>query len=166
VSSIPRHELTFVGMDVHRDWISVGVLPSGSDEVAVDKVFHDEPYVRRLLDRLGDRSRLRSCYEAGPTGYEWARLVRSMGVACEVIAPSLIPKAPGDRVKTDKRDCRRLARLHRAGELTAIRVPTVAEEPVRDLCRTRVDMAPRPPLTQVRGPAVAGPRPRTKTRAT
>jgi transposase len=63
-----------------------------------------------------------------------------MGVGCQVIAPSLIPKAPGDKVKTDKRDCRRLARLHRAGELVAIRVPTVAEEAVRDLCRTRADM--------------------------
>jgi len=63
-----------------------------------------------------------------------------MGVRCEVIAPSMIPKAPGDKVKTDKRDCRRLARLHRAGELVAIRVPTPAEEAVRDLCRTRGDM--------------------------
>ena len=61
-------------------------------------------------------------------------------MACEVIAPSLIPTAPGDRVKTDKRDCRRLARLYRAGELVAIRVPTVAEEAVRDLCRARADM--------------------------
>jgi transposase len=63
-----------------------------------------------------------------------------MGVSCQVIAPSLIPKAPGDRVKTDRRDCRRLARLHRAGELVAIRIPTRAEEAVRDLCRTRGDM--------------------------
>jgi transposase len=63
-----------------------------------------------------------------------------MGVRCEVIAPSLIPTAPGDRVKTDRRDCRRLARLHRAEELVAIRIPTVAEEAVRDLCRARADM--------------------------
>jgi transposase len=62
-----------------------------------------------------------------------------MGVGCEVIAPTLIPTAPGDRVKTDRRDCRRLARLHRAGELVAIRVPTIAEEAVRDLCRARAD---------------------------
>jgi transposase len=83
---------------------------------------------------------LRACYEAGPTGFELARLLASMGVRCEVVAPSLIPKAPGDKVKTDKRDCRRLARLHRAGELVAIRIPTVQEEAVRDLCRTRADM--------------------------
>jgi transposase len=83
---------------------------------------------------------LRVCYEAGPTGYDLARLLGRMGVACEVIAPSMIPKAPGDKVKTDTRDCRRLARLHRAGELVAIRVPSPTEEAVRDLCRTRGDM--------------------------
>src|SRR5262249_59014893 len=68
------------------------------------------------------------------------RLLVSMGVACEVVAPSLVPRSPGDRVKTDRRDCRRLARLHRAGELVAIRVPTPQEEAVRDLCRARADM--------------------------
>jgi hypothetical protein len=83
---------------------------------------------------------LRACYEAGPTGYELARLLHRMSVGCEVIGPTLIPTAPGDRVKTDSRDCRRLARLHRAGELVAIRIPTVAEEAVRDLCRARVDL--------------------------
>ncbi|HEV8648416.1 MAG TPA: IS110 family transposase [Actinomycetes bacterium] len=76
----------------------------------------------------------------GPTGYELARLLHSMRVGCEVIAPSLIPKALGDRVKTDKRDCRRLARLHRAGELVAIRIPSIEEEAVRDLCRARGDI--------------------------
>ena len=96
--------------------------------------------MRRLVGRLGDPGRLRACYEAGPTGFELARLLHRMGVSCQVIAPSLIPTAPGDKVKTDKRDCRRLARLHRAGELVAIRIPTLAEEAVRDLCRTRADM--------------------------
>jgi transposase len=83
---------------------------------------------------------LRACYEAGPTGYELARLLDRLEVRCQVIAPTLIPKAPGDKVKTDRRDCRRLARLYRAGELVPIRVPTVAEEAVRDLCRARADM--------------------------
>jgi transposase len=100
-------------------------------------LFNDEVSVRRLVGRFPDRGRLRVCYEAGPTGFGLYRLLRSMGVACEVIASALIPKAPGDRVKTDRRDCRRLARLHRAGELVAIRVPTEAEEAVRDLCRAR-----------------------------
>ena len=71
--------------------------------------------MRRLVGRFDDPRRVRACYEAGPTGYEQARLLGSLRVRCEVIAPSLIPTAPGDRVKTDKRDARRLARLHRAG---------------------------------------------------
>jgi len=140
VTSIRDPEATHLGLDVHKDSISVGVLEPGCETVVVDKIFHDEASVRRLVGRFADHRRLRVCYEAGPTGYELARLLTSMGVACEVIAPSLIPHAPGDRVKTDKRDCRRLARLHRAGELTAIRVPTVAEEAVRDLCRARADL--------------------------
>jgi transposase len=80
-----------------------------------------------------------ACYEAGPTGYDLARLLQRLGVRCEVIAPSLIPQASGDRVKTDRRDARKLAVLHRAGQLTAIRIPTPAEEGVRDLCRARAD---------------------------
>lgn len=80
---------------------------------------------------------MRACYEAGPTGYELHRLLASIGVATDVVAPSLIPRVPGDHVKTDRRDCRRLAHLHRAGELTSIRVPTRAEEGIRDLCRAR-----------------------------
>jgi transposase len=134
------YELTFVGLDVHKDSISVAVLEPGLETPAVDKISSDGPSVRRLIGRFPDRSRLRVCYEAGPTGFELHRLLSSMGVSCDVVAPSLIPKAPGDKVKTDKRDCRRLARLHRAGELTAIRVPTPAQEAVRDLCRTREDM--------------------------
>jgi transposase len=106
----------------------------------VEKIASDEAAVRRLVGRLGDRRRLRACYEAGPTGFELARLLISIGISCDVIAPSLIPKAPGDRVKTDRRDCQRLARLHRAGELVAVHLPTPTQEAVRDLCRTRADM--------------------------
>ena len=118
----------------------MAILTPDRDGPDVERIPHDEVSVRRLVGRLGDPRWLRACYEAGPTGYELARLLHSMGVRCEVIAPSLIPKAPGDKVKTDRRDCRRLARLHRAGELVAIRIPTPAEEAVRDLCRTRADM--------------------------
>jgi transposase len=82
----------------------------------------------------------RACYEAGPTGYDLYRLLASMKVRCDVVAPSLVPKGRGDRVKTDKRDSRRLAGLHRAGQLTPIAVPNPAQEAVRDLCRTRGDM--------------------------
>jgi transposase len=140
VTSIYDPEAVYVGMDVHKDSISVGVLEPGRDSPVVDKIFHDEPAVRRLVAGLSQRGRLRMCYEAGPTGYELQRLLVSLGAACEVIAPSLIPKRPGERVKTDKRDCRRLARLYRVGELVAVRVPSVAEEAVRDLCRARADL--------------------------
>ena len=131
---------TFLGLDVHKNTISAGILRPGEDVPDVEKISSDPDAVRRLIVRLGNPRRLRACYEAGPTGYELARMLEAMGVSCAVIAPTLIPTAPGDRVKTDKRDCRRLARLHRAGELVAIRVPSVAEEAVRDLCRARADM--------------------------
>lgn len=135
---IPRSgELIYLGMDVSRDSIAVGTLRPGQEVPEVDKIFHDEASVRRLIDRFDDPRLVVACYEAGPTGYDLARLVRSMGARCDVIAPSLIPVAPGAKVKTDRRDARRLARLLRAGELTAIRVPTPAEEGVRDLCRAR-----------------------------
>ena len=96
--------------------------------------------MRRLIGRFPDPGLLRVCYEAGPTGFGLYHLLVSMGVRCQVVAPSLVPKGSGDRVKTDRRDARRLTRLHRAGELTAIRVPTPAEEAVRDLCRARADL--------------------------
>ena len=133
-------DAVFLGMDVHKDSISVGILNPGHERPDVEKIFHDEESVRRLIDRFPDPSLLVSCYEAGPTGYDLARLLKSLGVRCEVIAPSMIPKASGDKVKTDARDCRRLARLHRAGELVAVRIPNPLEEAVRDLCRTRSDM--------------------------
>ena len=126
-----------LGLDTSKNSIAVGILRLEETAPDVEKIFNDEASVRRLIDRFADRAVLRVCYEAGPTGFGLFRLLRSMGVACEVVAPSLVPRSPGDRVKTDRRDCRRLARLHRAGELTAIRVPTEAEEAVRDLCRAR-----------------------------
>ncbi|HSJ44279.1 MAG TPA: transposase [Euzebyales bacterium] len=140
MSIVTHPGATFVGLDVHKNSISVGVLRPGEVSPDVDRIFHDEPSIRRLVAGFADPQLLRVCYEAGPTGYGLARLLAGMGVACQVIAPALIPKAPGDRVKTDRRDCRRLARLYRAGELTAIRIPTEREEAVRDLCRARADM--------------------------
>jgi transposase len=140
VASVSHLAPIHLGLDVHRDTISVGILEPDQQVPEVDRIPHEEPSVRRLVGRLGDPRMLRACYQAGPTGYDLARLLSSIGVSCQVIAPSLIPKGPGDRVKTDTRDCRRLARLHRAGELVAIRIPTPAEEAVRDLCRARADM--------------------------
>ena len=129
--------LIHLGMDTSKDTIVAGVLLPGEQIPAVDRISNDEEQVRRLAGRLGDRALLRACYEAGPGGYDLHRLLASMGVACEVVAPSLIPKGGSDRVKTGKRDAVRLARLHRAGELTPIRVPSPAEEAVRDLVRVR-----------------------------
>jgi transposase len=130
----------YLGLDVSKNKFAVGVLRWGEQVPDVETILNDEASVRRLIDRFPDRGLLRTCYEAGPTGFGLHRLLTSMGVACDVIAPALIPKAPADRVKTDRRDCQRLARLHRAGELVAIRVPTEAEEAVRDLCRARADL--------------------------
>jgi len=127
-------------MDTSKNKIAVGILRWGEQIPDVEMIINEEATIRRLVDRFPDRSQLRVCYEAGPTGFGLYRLLRSMAVACDVVAPALIPKAPADRVKTDRRDCQRLARLHRAGELVAIRVPTEAEEAVRDLCRARADL--------------------------
>jgi transposase len=129
--------LIHLGMDTSRNTIVVGVLMPGEEIPVADRIFNDEEAVRRLIGRFPDRGLLRACYEAGPGGYDLHRLLASMGVACEVVAPSLIPKGGSDKVKTDRRDSFRLARLHRAGELTPIRVPAPAEEAVRDLCRVR-----------------------------
>jgi Transposase len=138
MSSVTQHGPIPLGLDVHKNSISVAVLAWGQDTAEVDKICHDEPSVRRLIARFDDPAQLRACYEAGPTGYELQRLLAGMRVRCDVVAPALIPRAPGDRVKTDRRDARRLARLHRAGELVAIRVPSVVEEAVRDLGRARL----------------------------
>ena len=129
--------LIHLGMDTSKDTIVVGVLLPGEPIPAVDRIVNDEEHVRRLIGRFPDRGLLRACYEAGPGGYDLHRLLASMGVACDVVAPSLIPKGGSDKVKTDKRDSIRLALTHRAGMLTAVRVPSPAEEAVRDLTRVR-----------------------------
>jgi transposase len=126
-----------LGMDTSKNTIVVGILMPGGEAPVLERVWNEEDSVRHLVGRLGPAGQLRACYEAGPCGFELHRLLTSMGVACDVVAPSLIPRRPGERVKTDRRDASRLARLHRAGELTPIRVPTEAEEAVRDLVRAR-----------------------------
>src|SRR5262249_54946006 len=126
-----------LGLGTSKNMIVVGILMPGEEVPVVDRIWNEEGSVRHLVGCLGPAAQLRACYEAGPCGFELHRLLTSMGVACDVVAPSLIPRQAGDRVKTDKRDAGRLARLHRAGELTAIRVPTEAEEAVRGLVRAR-----------------------------
>jgi hypothetical protein len=99
VPSVSHLAPTYLGLDVHKDTISVAILAPDHERPEVDRIPHDEPSVRRLVGRLGDPRWLRACYEAGPTGYELARLLHRMPVCCEVIAPSLIPTAPGDKAR-------------------------------------------------------------------
>ena len=133
-------EPTHIGLDVHKETIVVAVLRAGTVECDERVIPNTPEALRKLLSRYPDRSLLRTCYEAGPTGYDTQRLITSLGIACDVIAPSLIPRRSGVRVKTDRTDARNLARLHRAGELVAVRVPTPAEEALRDLVRAREDL--------------------------
>lgn len=128
---------TFVGMDVHQRSISLAILgPDG--ELCEDKIPPSAEAVRKIFERLGPG--VRACYEAGPAGYGLQRQLAELGVDCSVVAPSLIPRRPGRRVKTDQRDARSLVGLLRAGELTAVRVPSPEDEAVRDLIRAREDL--------------------------
>lgn len=131
-------DVVVVGLDVHKDSISAAVADGDTSVLRSDRFVHDEICIRRFFGRFDGRA-VAACYEAGPTGYGLARLLESMKVHCDVIAPSLIPAVVAKRVKTDKRDAIRLCRLYRAGELTPVRIPTVEEEAVRDLGRLRDD---------------------------
>src|SRR5258706_12902921 len=126
-----------LGMDTSKNTIVVGVLMPGEEVPVTDRLWNEEGSVRHLIGRLGGPAAPRACYEPGPCGFELHGLLSSLGVACDVVAPSLIPRRAGDRVKTGKRDASRLARLHRAGELTSVRVPSAAEEAGRGLVRVR-----------------------------
>jgi transposase len=132
-------DLVHIAFDTSKDQLVAGVLRPGEETPTIERIFNDEASVRRFVKGFADPAKLRTCYEAGPCGYELHRLLASLRVSCQVVAPSLIPTAPGDRVKTDKRDARRMVRQLRAGELVAIRVPSRSEEAVRDLCRARGD---------------------------
>lgn len=133
---------TFVGIDVHKNSIEIAIAqPGRNGEVrsygkidgsleALDKV------VRKLVSKA---IRLHFVYEAGPCGYHIYRHLSAKGYDCAVVAPSRVPKKSGDRIKNDRRDARKLARLHRAGELTAVYVPDAEDEAMRDLTRARED---------------------------
>jgi transposase len=130
----------FVGLDVHKASISAAVAGPYGEPEDHGVIANDAASVRRLLQRLGDDGhRLAVAYEAGPTGYALHRQVRAMGIECIVVAPSLIPVRPGERVKTDRRDAAKLARLLRSGDLVAVWVPDEAGEALRDLVRARDD---------------------------
>jgi transposase len=125
-------------MDVHKESITLAILPAAAKAATrVDRLPNDLAKLKRYLDRVARDGELRVCYEASGAGYVLHRALRAWGYACDVIAPSLIPKRPGVQRKHDKRDASELAGLYRAGELTAVRIPSEAEERVRDVVRCR-----------------------------
>jgi len=135
-----RTARVWVALDVHKNAITAAVLPAEGGQVELAQLENSEKAIRRLVRRLGGSQGLAVCYEAGPCGYAPYRLLVSLGVACDIVAPSLIPVRPGDRVKTDRRDARKLVRLYRAGELSFVRPPTPEQEGLRDLVRCRDDL--------------------------
>lgn len=134
-------KLRFVGLDVHKDTIVIAVAEEGQSEAVVLGTFpHDVARVMKRLTKLeADVSRWRVCYEAGPTGFGLCRRLKQAGIDCIVVAPSLVPQQSGSRVKTDRRDARRLAHFLRSGDLTAVWVPDEQTEALRDLERSRDD---------------------------
>src|SRR5262245_22359260 len=128
----------FVGIDLHKDTVTLAVLPDGATQFSDVQTLANEPArIRRFLARVSKKGNVMACYEASGCGYVLQRDVSRWGHRCDVIAPSLIPRRSGDRVKTDRRDAEKLARLYRAGELTPVRVPSEAEERTRSLVRCR-----------------------------
>jgi len=132
----------YVGLDTHKETIAVSVADgSGGKARYFGEVANRPEAIKQLLKRLSPEGEVVSyCYEAGPCGYGIYRQITQSGHDCQVVAPSLIPRRPGDRVKTDRRDSEALARLHRAQELTSVWVPDEEQEAMRDLTRAREDM--------------------------
>jgi transposase len=130
----------YVGLDVHKDTIVMAVAEAGAQPAEIYATLaHDPAAVLSRLRKLGPLPSMIVCYEAGPTGYELYRFLNAAGVQCHVVAPSMVPTQNGNRVKTDRRDARRLAHFLRSGDLTAIRVPDEHTEALRDLTRSRDD---------------------------
>lgn len=129
---------SYVGLDVHANSISVAVAAAGEGDVrSLGNVAHDIGTLRKCLKKIGDIRTMKICYEAGPCGYALYWELTRLGAECIVVAPSLIPQKSGDKVKTDRKDAEKLARLLRAGELTKVWVPDPAHEALRNLVRAR-----------------------------
>ncbi len=132
----------YVGLDTHKETIAVAVADAlGGKPRYYGEIANTPEAIRKLALKLCDPGeRISFCYEAGPCGYEIYRQISRLGHHCSVVAPSLIPTKPGDRVKTDRRDSVKLCRLDKAGELTPVWVPDQEQEAMRDLTRAREDM--------------------------
>jgi transposase len=136
-----KNTITYVGIDAHKKDLFIAMLV-GNQATPVAWTAPNEPNaVRRLVRKLEREApgRVRACDEAGPCGYALQRQMTTARVSCQVIAPALIPRKPGERIKTNPRDARKLAELFRADLLTEVRPPTLEDEAVRDLCRARDD---------------------------
>jgi transposase len=129
--------VTYIGLDVHAQSITAAILPADSQVPEVVKLSGDLMQVRRLFRRIADQGPVRACYEASGAGFVLQRVLTRDGFHCEVIAPSLIPRKPGDHRKTDRLDAIMLARLYRSGHLTAVHVPSEDHEALRRLLRLR-----------------------------
>lgn len=133
---------TFVGLDAHKDWISVALLLPGRETAVEWRIPNEAGAIKKMLRRVAQEAlgEVRFCYEAGPCGYVLQRQITTWSEAsCMVVAPSLIPGKPGERIKTDRRDAKKLAFLFRAGLLTEVQPPSEEDEAARDLCRARED---------------------------
>src|SRR5450755_1389463 len=130
----------WVAIDQHKFSIVAAVLPPDGGKPEVCRIETTEKAIRRFIENLGGPAGLSVCYEAGPGGFALWRLLTGMGVACDLVAPSLIPVRAGDRVKTDRRDAKKLVSLYRAGLLRFVQPPTPETEGLRDLLRCRDDI--------------------------
>ena len=130
--------VAYVGIDSHEKTLAICVLEQGcQDPAARTSLANDPEEIRKVFNRLRLKYDLRCCYEASCGGYVLQRQLTAMGIACDVIAPSQTPRTPGDRVKTDKRDALKLARLHQAGLLAIVHPPTQEQEALRRVTRLR-----------------------------
>ena len=140
VNVTPHRQSRYIGLDVHRATIAVAIAEEEGAPTSYGTIANDPAAIRKLMARLGGPEvRLRVAYEAGPTGYALYRQLTAMSIECLVVAPSLNPVRPGDKVKTDRRDALKLARLLRSGDLTPVWVPDEAHEALRNLVRARAD---------------------------
>jgi transposase len=126
-----------LGLDVHAETIAVAIAEADGEVRSLGTIANRAESIRKLVKKLGPVEQLQACYEAGPTGYVLYWQLAELGIKCDVIAPTLAPVKAGDRVKTDRRDAEKLARCHRAGDLTAVWVPDAGSEALRDLVRAR-----------------------------